>query len=153
MKSKLIAILTIIGLLFIGGVAADSTAPDTIPAKLHWECETNWVGAGGFTTLLFTYTSSGEDHVYSENGTISSNLVAEIVWKGATARLVIERQFIGMTNRSYTLKTSRVYDHTLEAVKTNAAAIIRTWNPGLDGCVNIPVPGVEYINFQTNTNL
>lgn len=78
-------------------------------ATLRWEVVTNWV------TLPFTFKNAiyiigGEDQSitnYNEIGTISSNLVADIVWKGQVVSSTLESVHVGTTNRSYTI--GRIY--------------------------------------------
>jgi len=96
----------------LAGQAGDGKAScQTIPARLEWTVTTNWSAGGEMTTLLY-WTGDKNPNVttYYERGTIQSNLVAHIEWKGRVSSVVIETIYIGTTNRSYTIsEPTRIY--------------------------------------------
>ena len=91
-------------------VGGGQASPKTVPARLEWIVTTNWVEAYQTRTLLFcTGLEDSNVTTYHEMGTIQSNLVAYVEWKGKMSSVVIETIYVGTTNRSYILKTMRVY--------------------------------------------
>jgi hypothetical protein len=93
--------------LFGGG----QDTPKTILARLEWTVTTNWAAAYQTRTLM-GWTGDKDPNVttYHENGTIQSNLVAYVEWKGKVSSVVIETIYVGTVNRSYTLsEPTRVY--------------------------------------------
>lgn len=112
MKTKMQRI-GIAGLLFAGVslFGGGQDAPKTIPARLEWTVTTNWSAAYQTRTLM-GWTGDKDPNVttYHETGTIQSNLVAYVEWKGKVSGVVIETLYVGTTNRSYTLsEPTRVY--------------------------------------------
>ena len=74
-----------------------------LPAKIHAEIVTNWVT----TSIETPAVARGEENdlVYRQSmahqaGTIKSNAVAEIMWKGTTVTTVLESTDIGTTTRT-----------------------------------------------------
>lgn len=112
MKTKMqligIAWLLFAGVSLFGG---GKDVPKTIPAKLEWTVTTNWAAAYQTRTLM-GWTGDKDPNVttYHETGTIRSNLVAYVEWKGKVSGVVVETIYVGTTNRSYTMSESvRVY--------------------------------------------
>lgn len=87
--------------------------PTNLVAFLQWTVTTNWHSAGQSRTLL-AWSGEGKDPnttTYYENGTISSNLIALVTWKGKVSGVVIESIPFAITNRSYTLKTEEYREY------------------------------------------
>lgn len=100
-------------LLLFAGVAlfgGGQDTPKTIPARLEWAVTTNWSAAYQTRTLMGWTGKDPNVTTYHETGTIQSNLVAYVEWKGKVSGVVIETIYVGITNRSYTLsEPTRVY--------------------------------------------
>lgn len=77
----------------------------SVMATLKWQLATNWVDSG----ILVSNANTPGDQRMIENGMISSNLVAWILWKGKTNGVVIESIGVSQIQRTYKLQQTKVY--------------------------------------------
>ena len=102
------AVVIFAGMSMFGG---GQDAPKTIPARLEWMVTTNWLYEYRENKqLAWTDLEAPTVTTYHEIGTIESNLVAYVEWKGKVSSVVLESILVGTTNRVYTMsKPTRIY--------------------------------------------
>jgi len=83
----------------------------SLRAPLAWTIVTNWADANYSMTTAMAWTGPNNPNVttHFEHGTVSSNLIATIVWKGRTNTVVLESLPFTRLTRSYTTRLQRVY--------------------------------------------
>lgn len=80
---------------------------DIIISKLHWECSTNWSPGGESSTLMWPPSANTITH--HESGSVVSNLIAVVEWKGKYHGVVVETIPLQTLSRSYTMEERKVY--------------------------------------------
>ena len=80
-----------------------------IVATLRWQLATNWQDSGvGIASTTQAITPQNFRHI--ENGVISSNLIASLIWKGKTNEIILESTNLHVIQRTYQINPVKVYD-------------------------------------------